>query len=195
MAEFAVSDKAVTDLASAIEETAKIEEDIENVSEFSSTPQIKILNREHCLLPDSEQNPVIYVNYEDERLLPQIQSLVAGDLSEPYSVFTYRYFLHNWPGLCICAFSKFEDGKGNFNDMVGTIVCKAEADADCCRGYIAMLAVSTSQRNKGIGSKLVKIGIQRMMRMGCDEIVLETEVINIHYALKLSIILLFKIGI
>jgi hypothetical protein len=24
-------------------------------------------------------------------------SMVDKDLSEPYSVFTYRYFLHNWP--------------------------------------------------------------------------------------------------
>jgi hypothetical protein len=30
-------------------------------------------------------------------------AMVDKDLSEPYSVFTYRYFLHNWPGLCICA--------------------------------------------------------------------------------------------
>lgn len=39
------------------------------------------------------------VNYEDEAFLPDIQTLVAKDLSEPYSVFTYRYFLQKWPDL------------------------------------------------------------------------------------------------
>lgn len=40
------------------------------------------------------------VQYQDERQLSDIMSLVDRDLSEPYSIFTYRYFLHNWPGLC-----------------------------------------------------------------------------------------------
>lgn len=40
------------------------------------------------------------VEYEDETQLSDIMSLVDRDLSEPYSIFTYRYFLHNWPGLC-----------------------------------------------------------------------------------------------
>jgi hypothetical protein len=29
------------------------------------------------------------------------QALIEKDLSEPYSVFTYRYFLNNWPDLCL----------------------------------------------------------------------------------------------
>ena len=48
-------------------------------------------------LPHAED--VLYVNYEDESFLPSIQTLVAADLSEPYSVFTYRFFLNNWPNL------------------------------------------------------------------------------------------------
>lgn len=48
-------------------------------------------------LPQAED--VLYVNYEDESLLPAIQALVAADLSEPYSVFTYRFFLNSWPNL------------------------------------------------------------------------------------------------
>ena len=27
--------------------------------------------------------------------------LMTADLSEPYSIFTYRYFINNWPDLCI----------------------------------------------------------------------------------------------
>lgn len=34
-------------------------------------------------------------------------SLVDRDLSEPYSIFTYRYFLHNWPDLCFVVSTNF----------------------------------------------------------------------------------------
>lgn len=41
-----------------------------------------------------------YVNYESEKQMPAIQQLIEKDLSEPYSIYTYRYFIHNWPKLC-----------------------------------------------------------------------------------------------
>ena len=45
------------------------------------------------------------INFPRPSPLPhkQIMELVDRDLSEPYSIFTYRYFLHSWPDLCICA--------------------------------------------------------------------------------------------
>lgn len=27
-------------------------------------------------------------------------ALIDAELSEPYSIFTYRYFINNWPRLC-----------------------------------------------------------------------------------------------
>jgi len=42
-----------------------------------------------------------YVPYESELQLPEIMRLMKADLSEPYSVYTYRYFIHNWPKLCL----------------------------------------------------------------------------------------------
>lgn len=42
-----------------------------------------------------------YVNYETERQLPLIRELIDRDLSEPYSILTYRYFVNNWPKLTI----------------------------------------------------------------------------------------------
>jgi peptide alpha-N-acetyltransferase len=62
------------------------------------------------------------VEYKDESYLPEIQRLVAKDLSEPYSVFTYRYFLHKWPQLCMCAFDEStedDDGEGTQSGNVG----------------------------------------------------------------------------
>lgn len=50
--------------------------------------------------PAVEASDISLVAYEDERQLDDIMSLVDRDLSEPYSIFTYRYFLHNWPKLC-----------------------------------------------------------------------------------------------
>ncbi|CAM9173358.1 unnamed protein product [Ectocarpus sp. 4 AP-2014] len=112
------------------------------------------------------------VKYEDERQLSDIMALVDRDLSEPYSIFTYRYFLHNWPGLCFVA--KAGDR------TVGSIVCKAEREVedDPLTGYIAMLAVDTSFRKHGIGTALASKAIEAMRDLGCEEVVLETEVTN-----------------
>lgn len=136
---------------------------------------------------DSE---VMYETYENERTIDEIQALVSKDLSEPYSIYTYRYFLHNWPQLCICAFISTENSE---KTMIGTVVCKAEQESDCFRGYIAMLAVNSDYRKLGIGHKvrvtnrilfefkclflqMASTAIDRMVELGCEEIVLEAEV-------------------
>lgn len=41
-----------------------------------------------------------YVVYKNEHQMPDIMRLITKDLSEPYSIYTYRYFIHNWPKLC-----------------------------------------------------------------------------------------------
>ena len=41
-----------------------------------------------------------YVVYKSEVQMPDIMRLITKDLSEPYSIYTYRYFIHNWPRLC-----------------------------------------------------------------------------------------------
>jgi peptide alpha-N-acetyltransferase len=121
---------------------------------------------------------ILYVDYADESVLAEIMQLVANDLSEPYSIFTYRYFLHNWPSLCVCAYTK--SSSGGAGEMIGTIICKADTEGDSfLKGYIAMLAVSTSQRKKGIGLTLARMGIDRMIAMGCEEIALEAEATNV----------------
>jgi hypothetical protein len=42
-----------------------------------------------------------FKTYEKEEELTNIIKLVETELSEPYSIFTYRYFLQKWPHLCI----------------------------------------------------------------------------------------------
>lgn len=47
-----------------------------------------------------EDTSIEYVAYESEQQMPDIMRLFQKDLSEPYSIYTYRYFIHNWPRLC-----------------------------------------------------------------------------------------------
>lgn len=42
---------------------------------------------------------VEYISYGGEHHLPLIMGLVDQELSEPYSIFTYRYFVYLWPNL------------------------------------------------------------------------------------------------
>lgn len=103
-----------------------------------------------------------YVSYEGEDHLPLIMGLVDQELSEPYSIFTYRYFVYLWPQLCFLAFHR---GK-----CVGTVVCKMGEHRNTYRGYIAMLVVIKPYRGKGIATQLVTRSIQVMMESGCEEV-------------------------
>ena len=43
---------------------------------------------------------VRYKGYEDENDLPDLMNIVDNELSEPYSIFTYRYLINQWPQFC-----------------------------------------------------------------------------------------------
>lgn len=87
---------------------------------------------------------ITYEMYESELQMPAIMRLMKMALSEPYSIYTYRYFIHNWPQLCVLA----QCG----SSCVGAIVCKLEMHHYTTRrGYIAMLAVDERYRKRKIG--------------------------------------------
>lgn len=111
-----------------------------------------------------------YVSYGGEHHLPLIMGLVDSELSEPYSIFTYRYFVYLWPQLSFLAFHR---GK-----CVGTVVCKMGEHRNTFRGYIAMLVVIKPYRGRGIATELVTRSIRVMMESGCEEVTLEAEVTN-----------------
>ena len=119
---------------------------------------------------------ITYVTYSEESHLNDLMKMIDSELSEPYSIFTYRYFLYSWPKLCILAYQD--------SALIGVIVCKADKHRNSLRGYIAMLAVKQELRRGGIGRKLVAKAIEAMKEEKVDEIVLETEVTNVA-ALKL----------
>ncbi|KAL6707810.1 N-alpha-acetyltransferase 30 [Coniothyrium glycines] len=117
-----------------------------------------------------------YIQYEpakEEQFLPSIRQLISKDLSEPYSIYVYRYFLYQWGDLCYMALDPTS------SSLIGVIICKLEPHrSGTFRGYIAMLAVQESHRGRGIATKLVAMAIDAMATRNADEIVLETEVTN-----------------
>lgn len=102
---------------------------------------------------DAQIDDIDIISYESELQMPEIMRLIQKDLSEPYSIYTYRYFIHNWPKLCFLA---THEGK-----CIGAIVCKLDMHRNIVkRGYIAMLAVDKQYRKRRIGSRLVEKAIQ-----------------------------------
>lgn len=69
-----------------------LENDVDKLSRFS---QLSIQDDKADFT-----NGVEYVVYQSEHQMPDIMRLITKDLSEPYSIYTYRYFIHNWPKLC-----------------------------------------------------------------------------------------------
>ncbi|RKP09255.1 acyl-CoA N-acyltransferase [Thamnocephalis sphaerospora] len=123
---------------------------------------------------------IVYTVYRDERQLADIITLLEADLSEPYSIYTYRYFIHGWPSLCFLAWNADEapSGEQDRGRPVGVIVCKLDEHRGARRGYIGMLAVAPQCRKRGIGSQLVCRAIDAMIAQQADEVVLETECHN-----------------
>lgn len=111
------------------------------------------------------------LQFGDEEQFEAIKSIISEDLSEPYSIYVYRFFLSQWPELCLTA--KLD------GELIGVIVSKTEPHRDVrMRGYIGMLAVKKEYRGRGIAKSLVRSSIEEMIGQGCDEIMLETEVVN-----------------
>lgn len=142
---------------------------VPNISE--QTEDVSGENSNKAGSVESEQSEIEYVSYKSELQMPDIMRLIQKDLSEPYSIYTYRYFIHNWPKLCFLAM----DG----SKCVGAIVCKLDIHRKVVkRGYIAMLAVDEKYRKRKIGSNLVLKAIRAMVADDADEVVLETEITN-----------------
>jgi len=114
-----------------------------------------------------------YSHDKEHLYLGAIRQLISKDLSEPYSIYVYRYFLYQWDDLCFLTLDK-ED------NLIGVVICKLEVHrGGPLRGYIAMLAVKAEHRGQGIATKLVKMAMDAMIEKDADEIALETEISNV----------------
>ncbi|AAZ12300.1 N-acetyltransferase, putative [Trypanosoma equiperdum] len=128
-----------------------------------------------------------YIRYEqfdgDEEVMNFIVQLFTKELTEPYSSFTYEYFIFGWPDLTIVAYGY--DGedvpdasvKGKRVGAVVSRVSRKHIDSPL-RGYVAMFAVIPEFRGFRLGSRLVTLTIELMREKGCDEVYLETPTNN-----------------
>lgn len=129
------------------------EHQLEHTSSYSTVATDSIdIPRVPVAINAGQQDPqtiddILYEPYLSELQMPSIVQLMKASLSEPYSIYTYRYFIHKWPQLCKLAMYNGE--------CVGAIVCKLEPHHfNIRRGYIAMLAVAKDFRRKKIGQFL-----------------------------------------
>lgn len=154
--------------------------------ETRSTPPIPTDSRPSVVGKLIQTNPpdIAYIQYDisyEPRYLPQMRALIAKDLSEPYSIYVYRYFLYQWPELCFFAIDTTTDD----HELVAVVICKLEKHrGGPLRGYIAMLATKEQHRGKGLAKTLVSKAIDLMIEKNADEIALETEETNVA-AMKL----------
>jgi len=52
---------------------------------------------------EDTRHGLVYIQYgldKEAEYLTAIRQLISKDLSEPYSIYVYRYFLHEWGDLC-----------------------------------------------------------------------------------------------
>ncbi|BGP15826.1 N-alpha-acetyltransferase 30 [Rhodosporidiobolus nylandii] len=127
---------------------------------------------------EDEQQDIVYRAYQGERDMEAIVALVDDELSEPYNLYTYRYFLDDWPHLCFFAYA------GPL--PIGVIVCKQEPHTKSSRsvpvdgeegldehgrrrmrplnrGYLAMLSTKKEWRGRGVATHLLRLSLSVML--------------------------------
>lgn len=88
--------------------------------------QNQLDDKEEKLSCDKE---ITYEVYESELQMPDIMRLITKDLSEPYSIYTYRYFIHNWPKLCFLV-----SVQNHLRSFFLVYPCSCQVHASRCRG-------------------------------------------------------------
>ena len=111
--------------------------------------------------------------YPGEEALQDVIALLEADLSEPYSVFTYRNFLNSRPNLSFVAMVG--------DNMVGVVMGKMEPGPDGNRvGYVGMIAVDVAYRRLNIGTHLMLELMRTFIDEGALSVFLETECSNLQ---------------
>lgn len=155
-----------------------------------ATPTLKrdeYVNKE-VLLPKEycgwrELAPRKYVRYEQfkgtDEEMEFIVNFFSEMLTEPYSSFTYQYFVFGWPDLCITAYGVESDTMPDstvIGERMGAIVSRVTRYGPMkpLRGYVAMFAVAKHYRGFRLGTHLVSLTVKLMKAKDCDEVYLET---------------------
>nr|CAG4635487.1 EOG090X07BN [Artemia franciscana] len=109
--------------------------------------------------------------------MPCIMKLIQKDLSEPYSIYTYRYFIHNWPRLCFLWIGGLaEDDLRVVRCMVCDLLSHSKWGPYRC--YIASALVFYDNDSRKILMTLGDRATTAAMDGNFEEVVLETEITN-----------------
>lgn len=117
-------------------------------------------------MPARPMTEVQIRSYQGLSELYSIRDLVEETLSEPYSVFTYHYFLQDYPQLTFTVHLPRKPIRPHLPShpppappiqawhgerLVGVAMGRVNAHCGVRRGYIGMLSVSPTFRGQGIG--------------------------------------------
>ncbi|ORC87896.1 uncharacterized protein TM35_000191400 [Trypanosoma theileri] len=134
-----------------------------------------------------EVGPNKYIRYEQfdgsDDAMEFIVKLFSKELTEPYSSFTYEYFVFGWPDLTVITYgveSETLPDSSVKGERVGAVVSRVKRKGPGCplRGYVAMIAVVPEFRRFKLGTRLVALTIELMKEKGCEEVYLETPTNN-----------------
>ncbi|KAG5016834.1 hypothetical protein JHK82_022479 [Glycine max] len=109
-----------------------------------------------------------YVSYGGEQHLPLVMNLVDQELSEPYSIFTYRYFVYLWPQLSFLVLPQLF----HFQMVckMGNTVTLSEATLSCWLSSSpteeeALVTLEAEVTNKGALALYGRLGFIRAKRL------------------------------
>ncbi|KAG8342704.1 Acetyltransferase (GNAT) family Acetyltransferase (GNAT) domain [Trypanosoma vivax] len=134
-----------------------------------------------------EVAPNKFIRYEQfdgsDDVMDFVVQLFTKELTEPYSSFTYEYFVFGWPDLTVIAYGYEGDTAPDPSvkgERVGAVVSRVSLNklGTVLRGYVAMFAVIPSFRGFRLGSRLVALTIELMREKQCAEVYLETPTSN-----------------
>lgn len=118
------------------------------------------------------KNDISYESFDlKKHNIYDVKKIVEPELSEPYSIFTYKFFYYIKSELSFVALNK--DG-----EIIGTITGYTETKKDKVIGYIAMLVVNKEYRGLKIGVQLVKLLINKFKDINCDQVTLDVDYTN-----------------
>ncbi|KAH0576394.1 N-alpha-acetyltransferase 30 [Spironucleus salmonicida] len=132
------------------------------------------------MIEEQTINEIFYRPYHSDADLHSIKNLFSKELSEPYQVWTYRYFAEQYQDLTI--FSEFE------GQIVGCCMCMLQPECskegeNKIQAYIGMISVIDQFKGKGVAQNLFKLIMQEFGKLNVTNIVLETEDDN-HRAIR-----------
>ena len=102
------------------------------------------------MIDEHEFNGLKFRPYRDDRDLHDIRELFASEFSEPYQVWTYRFFAEQYPSLTF--FATHED------KIVACCMCMLQSEyKQRVQGYIGMICVEDQWKRSKIGQHMAEL--------------------------------------